>query len=723
MTQMSPSSLNGEPEDYYFANAPIDKIGDLLMDRVENYYIFLNATGIMNLWRRSFAFFYNSARLGGRINPVGKKLEMQSISMDDYPNLLRNILVLTTSQMPSMQTMCSNGDERTLEQNKISQQVLDYENRNHRTDDYVVQSGEDALWAGEGFIYKGWNPNLGEEVAPDADVNTMAPEMDENGQQKTLHVGDWEFENLTCLDVIRDVDALSYAACQWVIVRRFQNKWDLIAQYPQFRDEIQRASWALSDRRNTKFGYSAVNHRDLVPTFEFFHDKTQAVPMGRQTLFLDAETVLFDGPLAYNKRPVYRCVYAELRNNPFAWTVGFSLLPLAEANNRLTSTLLTNVATFGVTRVLNPRGANISLQALSENLAIIDYTPTGSNGSGKPEVLNMSNPITKETGDLLKFINQKMETYVSIPGSMRGQAPKEEMSGAAMAMQASVALQFSSGFQKSIIRVLEDLGTGMVQDLKAFAQAPRMALIVGKNDEGYMKSYSQKDFDGIDRVVVAAGNPLLNTTAGKVNLADQLLQNGMLPQGEAGAMKYIQVMNQGKLEPETQYLTSEYMAIQTDKEMLLSGQMPMIQMTDNHPLRMQEVNVLNNSPIIRGNPQLGNLVRQYIMAHFQQWLSMPPLLAAAMGIQPPPPQPTPGMPGETAQPGNPQQPHAAGPVKPQAPQAQTPHPQHKPPMMGAGQQPGAPKGPNMPQMPQNAPQNLKQQMGKIAPTPLAKPNH
>ena len=716
MSQVSPSSLNSEPEDFYFANAPIDKIGDCLMDRIENYYIFLNATGFMNLWRRSFAFFYNSARLGGRINPVGAKLELQSISMDDYPNLLRNILVLATAQLPSMQTLCANGDEKTLEQNKISQQVLDYEVRTHRVNDFVVQAAEDALWAGEGFIYKGWNPNLGEEVAPDANPDTMQPELDENGQQRTLHVGDWEFENLTCLDIIRDVDCLSYKALEWVTVRRFQNKWNLIAQYPQFKDEIQRAAWALTDKRNSKFGYSAVNHRDLVPTFEFFHNKTQAVPMGRQTLFLDADTVLFDGPLAYSGRPLYRCAYAELRNNPFGWTVGYSLLPLAEANNRLTSTLLTNVATFGVTRVLNPRGANISLQALATNLSIIDYTPTGPSG-GKPEVLNMANPITKETGDLLKFMNQKMETYAGINSTLRGQIENDEMSGAAMAMQASISLQYNAGFQKSVIKVIEEVGTGMVQDLKAFASAPRQALIVGKNDQGYMQSYSQKDFDGIDRVVVAAANPLLNTTAGKVNLADQLLQNGMLPQGEAGAMKYIQVMNEGKLEPETQYLQSEYMAIQTDKEQLLAGKMPMIQLTDNHPLRMQEVNCLNNNPIIRGNPQLGNLVRQYIMAHFQQWLSMPPLLAAAMGIQPPPAQ----GPGGAPPPGNPgQAPHQGGP-SPMAP----PHPQNKPPTMGNAPAPGPmpAKGPGMPKMPQHAPAGNKQAAASITPAPVIPPQH
>ncbi len=501
---------------------------------------------------------------------------------------------------------------------------------------------------------------------------------------------------------------LSYEACEWVIARRFQNKWNLIAQYPQYKDEIQRASWALTDRRNSKFGYSAANHRDMIPTFEFFHNKTQAVPLGRQTLFLDSDTVLFDGPLAYGRRPIYRCVYAELRNNPFGWTVGFSLLPLAEANNRLTSTLLTNVATFGVTRVLNPRGGDISLQALSENLAVIDYTPVGPTG-GKPEVLNMSNPITKETGDLLKFINTKMETYSGINSTLRGQIENPEMSGAAMAMQASISLQFNAGFQKSVIKVLEELGTGMVQDLKAFADTPRQALIVGKLDQGYMRSYSKKDFDGIDRVVVAAGNSLLNTTAGKVNLADQLLQNGMLPQGEAGAMKYIEVMNTGKIDPETRNLQSTYMQIESDKESLLSGKLPLIQLTDNHPLLMQEVNILNNNPLIRENPQLGQLVRQYIMGHFQQWLQMPPLLAAALGIQPPPPQGPQG--------GAPPPPQKGQPGK-QPPVQTPPHPQHKPPMQGATPHPQV-KGPNMPNMPQNAPMQNKAAVQQINPTPLA----
>jgi hypothetical protein len=231
-----------------------------------------------------------------------------------------------------------------------------------------------------------------------------------------------------------------------------------------------------------------------------------------------------------------------------------------------------------------------------------------------------------------------------------------------------------------------------------------------------MQSYSKKDFDGIDRVVVAAGNSLLNTTAGKVNLADQLLQNGMLPQGEAGAMKYIQVMNEGKLEPETQALQATYMQIQSDKEMLLSGKLPLIQISDNHPLMMQEVNVLNNNPLIRNNPQLGNLVRQYIMGHFQQWLQMPPLLAAALGIQPPPPQG--GQPGAPP-PG--QQPPKGPPGK-QPPVQTPPHPQHKPPMQGATPHPMA-KGPQMPHMPQGAPAPNKQAIQQITPTPMIPPRN
>jgi hypothetical protein len=245
----------------------------------------------------------------------------------------------------------------------------------------------------------------------------------------------------------------------------------------------------------------------------------------------------------------------------------------------------------------------------------------------------------------------------------------------------------------------------MIEDLQSFADAPRMAVITGKQDAGYLRSYDKNAFEGIDRVVVSAANPLLNTTAGKINLADQLLQNGMLPGGESGAMKYIQLINTGRMEPETQALQSEYMAINSDKEMLLAGKMPIIQLTDNHPLRMQEVNALNNNPIIRENPNLGNMVRQYIMAHFQQWLQMPPLLAAAMGIQPPPPQGAP--PGGASQPEGPKPPQQGAPHPPGQP-GQPQHPVHggvapaaaggaPNPIQAAGQQVKMPQGPNMPQ--------------------------
>ena len=377
--------------------------------------------------------------------------------------------------------------------------------------------------------------------------------------------------------------------------------------------------------------------------------------------------------------------------------------------------LMTNTAAFGGIRILNPRGSGLSIQSLSETLSLVDYTPVtpGSGQPLKPEGLNMQNPMDKETFQFLDLLMHKAETYFGVNAVLRGQENKD-LSGSALALIASTSLQFNAGFQNSVIRLVEDIGTGMIQDIKMFANTPRTAVIVGKQNQGYMESYTKDDFEGINRVVVSAGNPVLNSPAGKVNLADQLAQHGYLPAGELGAMKYIEVMNEGRIEPITQALQSEYMAIQSDKEQILSGKMPMIQLSDNHPLRASEINALNNNPQIRENPQLGQIVRQYVAQHYQMWRTMDPTLCAFLGIQPPPPQ-APQIPGVATGPGTPPpQPAQTAPQVAPHPMAGMPH--ATPPVNPIAAAGGKVNMPNMPakaKLPPQAPPQLKQNFQQL----------
>src|SRR5665213_634626 len=153
---------SNKPSDIYFANLPIDKIGNELWTRVEQYYQFLNSSNFFSLWFRAYTFFYNSARLSGRVQNVGSKLHLKYIAMDEFPNLAKNVHTLVTSTLPSMKTQTMNGDVKSIEQSVVAQDSLDYEVIENRVYDYISEAALDALVFSEGFVYKVFDPSIGE---------------------------------------------------------------------------------------------------------------------------------------------------------------------------------------------------------------------------------------------------------------------------------------------------------------------------------------------------------------------------------------------------------------------------------------------------------------------------------------------------------------------------------------------------------------------------------
>jgi hypothetical protein len=107
--------------------------------------------------------------------------------------------------------------------------------------------------------------------------------------------------------------------------------------------------------------------------------------------------------------------------------------------------------------------------------------------------------------------------------------PKQNLrSGNALALVQAQALQYISGLQQSYIQLIEDVGTNLITLLQDFATVPRIAQIAGKSNATSMKEFSGGDLNSINRVVVDAGNALAQTTAGRVEMASQLIQMGMI---------------------------------------------------------------------------------------------------------------------------------------------------------------------------------------------------
>ena len=658
------------PVDRYFANKPKDEIGFDLQKKADTYYEYLMTSGRCRLYGRAYEYYYNGQQRGARTLKTGEQDEYTAINVNHYRNILQHLLVNTTAQRVKYDPHATNTDYKSQAQTIVAKGVLEYYDRAKRTDRNAERSLEDCLVYAEGFVTQTWDANEGADWV-----------QNPNDPNRPYKQGDIVTENFTPVDVIRDFTARTYEQCDWVIVRKFVNKWTYAARYPDLAEKILALTLDPAIWKERRIGRPVIQaDGDLIPLYVFYHDKTSAVPNGREVQYFDSETIVIDSPLAYDKRPVYRTVAAEQDNVPFGYAVGWDLLAIQETIDSLYSTITTNQATFGVQNILMPDGANIGVTEIAGGLNLIKYNSK----SGKPEPLNLTN-TPKEIFSYIQQLEHLMETISGVNSVTRGNPEASLKSGAALALVASQAIQFNSGLQKTYTRLLEDMGTSVINLLKKFAQTPRIAMITGKAQRPLLKEFKGADLSEIDRVTVDVGNPLSRTTAGKLEIANALLQGGHIKNAD----EYYQILTTGQIEPMIEGQQAQSLLIRAENEKLFQGQQVQAIDIDDHRLHIIEHGVVLSSPEARINPQIVQLTMGHIMEHVMALQTANPVLLSLYG-QPQVPKPPPG-PGGPPPPGT--GPPPGGPPPP--PGVKTPIGEIIPGMEGGGL-------PNLPGMPNNA---------------------
>jgi hypothetical protein len=173
--------------------------------------------------------------------------------------------------------------------------------------------------------------------------------------------------------------------------------------------------------------------------------------------------------------------------------------------------------------------------------------------------------------------------------------------------------------------------------LKQYATVPRVATIVGKMNTPYMKEFKGDDLENVNRVIVDMGNPLSKTTAGKIQIADTLLQYGFVKNPDM----YFSVLQNGRLDSIMDPVQRQLMLIAMENEQMSDGINPPVLMTDNHAMHIQEHKQLLDSPEARNNSDLVVVVLAHIQEHIRQLQTGDPNLFQILGIQGLPPAQSP----------------------------------------------------------------------------------
>lgn len=551
------------------------------------------------------------------------------LNINHFRAILKHLLSLVTAQRVSPEPIATNTDYKSQQQVNFCKNILRYVDKEKGIDKQFERATETALVLGGAYMSREWDASLGEPYV----ANPQTGQIQRKGDLVTS-VYNW-------LDVIVDFAQSGYDDNVWYILRKYINRWDLIAKYPVHAEEIKSISVTPEVKRHRLGHIINEQNDDLIPVYTFYHKKTAALPNGRCTIFLDTDTCLFDGDLPYKRVPVSRIAADEQIDSPFAYTIAMDLLPIQKVYNALCSAVCTNQAAFGVQNILIPREAAISLTQLTEGLNAIYYDPSVTQGA-KPEPLNLL-MNKKEVFDWIDYLEKKMAQISGVNDTIQGNPEANLKSGTALAFVASQALTFISPLSRSYNNLIQDTWTGVIDILKEYATTDRMMIISGLANKAQAVSFTSKDIEDIDRVIVEEGNPLTQTLAGRIQVAQDLVQAGLATKEE-----YLNVLMTGQLEPVYQYENGMVMRIKEENEILQQGKPVKAMSTDNHPLDIREHTVLLNSPEVRDNPDqtIAKNITNHLLEHMDMWSKLDPRLGAALGIPPAPQPPAPHSPEE-----------------------------------------------------------------------------
>ncbi len=616
-----------EREEYFAAKDSTDT-ARIVLEKANKWFHTLDVNGYLDklkeAWAAYHGAYYTDAGSGHRITFSGEQGEMTNLPVNHYRNICRHTLTMVTASRPAMQARATNTDYKSLVQTKLANGLLDYYMREKRLEDFLHRAIEQAIVFGSGYIKMEWNSTTGEIY--DYNEETDTP----------IYEGDVKFSNLSMFDIVFDSTKEDSSQHDWVLCRSFKNRFDLAAKYPEQADDILRME-TKDQKDRYDFNGAFYDETDDIAVYEFYHKRTEAMPDGRYVLFVDSDVVLMDAPMPYRDLPVYRVAPADILGTPYGYSDTFDVLPIQDAINSLYSAILTNQNAFAVQNILSPRGADVSAEQVAGGLNFIEYNSQ----VGKPEPLQLT-ASSPETYNFIQMLERTAETISGVNSVSRGNPESSLKSGNALALVQSMALQFVSGLQQSYVKMMEDVGTGLINILKDFAAVPRVAMIVGESNRSYMKEFTGDDLSNVNRVIVDVGNPLSKTTAGRVQMAEQMLQMGLIKTPE----QYIGVMNHGKIETMTDGIDKQLLLTKAENEKLISGEKPNAVFTEPHSLHIREHRDVLSDPDLKNDPELVMRVQAHIQEHIDLLRTTDPATLQMLGEQPlaPVQAPAPTMP-------------------------------------------------------------------------------
>jgi hypothetical protein len=586
-----------------------EELVDRLLTKYNRFNKYIVDNGLISRWRRSYEAYYGNYYNGSSsgLGTGGEQGEFQLINVNHLRNIVKHSMTLATQNRLVFDTVASNSDISSRNATVVANAVLDQYFYQMRYEKQTRACFEIERIFGTGFLWTYWDRNR-KFVGVD-------------GEGKPVYAGKPRFKAKAPMDVLVESFKDDWDDQNFVVVRDLVNKWDLIKLYPDLAEKIE----ALPRVKTLQYFMPYYEtDEDTVWIYYAYHKSTPALIHGRETIFCDAGLLLEDHDNPYigddgEARLPVQCMRADVQyGGAFGHSMIQDLLGCQQALNILDSTILSNQSAFAGQNIAAPRMAGVNTTKLSGGLKLVEYDVVdGAPNGGQPMAMQLCatpNEVFRQRED---YVTQ-MQLISGINSALRGAPSQTLVSGTAIALVASQANTYNSNVEHAYTALCEEAASFLLFLMKKFMRSEEILTIAGKANTYAVQTFTGEDLKLIDRVRIHAGNPLAKNLAGKLEIANNLLQAQMLKT----PADYMEVIQTGTLTPILESATAQEAFIRMENEALSDGMEQRALAFDNHQLHISEHLILTFRPDIRANSDILALVLKHIEEHTDALESM-----------------------------------------------------------------------------------------------------
>lgn len=582
--------------DKYFACMSAADCVLALVDKTEQFVKYITSTGRLYFWRNSFQQLNNGLFVMGGISRYGVEGELLNVPVNVYRNDLDFVVSMTTNERLDWEPAATNTDFKSQAQCTLSKGLLEYYQKHKHVDNVNKQAVRDVLGFGEAHVLGLWDEFSGDNSAADPETKEL------------VKTGDVEYIAVLPNCVVRDCFVTDFDKNQWFLCKVNRNKYDLCKKYPSFAPMISNESLEISSRQESGITYASTEKSDYITVNYFMHKPTPSLPFGRWMVYIQSDIILEDDKLPGKKGkiPLTSMMVSDTRSTNFGYTNFADCLSIQRMIDVVINAICTNISTFATINILMPEGTDLSPSDIAGGLNFLKYKPLPG-GAGEPKALVLL-ATPKEAYSFLDWLINMHHQLAGLNNTVKGVNDETVQSGSALALRATQAILFNNLLKSAYIQFAEQLGSQTLELLQDNASIPRLGMIAGNMEKAYLKEFSNKDIDMIDRVTINIGNPLTQTPEGKMELAGLYKDFGFIttPQDVA------EVLQTGNLKTMTQGPHAEMMSIYKENEMLSQGKKCKALLTQNHPLYIKEHMVILSNPELVATEEPGSMNDQIV---------------------------------------------------------------------------------------------------------------